>query len=499
MTAIKNKHTIFLLILILLGFSGCKDKWEDHNQVGNPVLNQNLLEMINQNSDLSTFAGYLRSTGYDEVIASSKTFTVWAPVNSALENLDPGIVSDDSLLKQFVANHISNQAYMTRNANPLLTIRTLNGKNILFTKTKFEEAGITTPDLYGRNGVLHVIDAAVPVKDNAWQYLNDYATTVQKTFLLSQNYTYRDLSRAEITGIDPNTGNPIYKEGTGYFNSNLFLENVADLSNEDGKFTFVILTDAALTAEIAKVKPYFTVNISGLTPERNAFLTDSITKWMIMKDLVFVGDYTDDNLPDTLVSYDSVKVHLNPAAIVESHKVSNGVVYIMNSLEYRMKDKLKPVIIEGENYVPNTLVTPAVSYMNTSGTRSVRTRKNPYTNQNFTEIYFYNHGTSGYWIHYLPTLNSGVTYNVYWVAVRDFNTTGTITYFTQRVAFGTTALISTLPYKQVDLLNYNEIYVGTYTSTVYGPQHAFLVAFTSTNNSLNSLVLDYIKMVPVIP
>jgi hypothetical protein len=147
--------------------------------------------------------------------------------------------------------------------------------------------------------------------------------------------------------------------------------------------------------------------------------------------------------------------------------------------------------------IPYSGVTPAVSYRNTSGTRSTITRRNPYTNANFREIYFYNHGTASYWIHYLPTVNA-VTYKVYWVAVRDFNTTGTITYFTQRVAFVTTALLPAFPYKQVDILNYNEVYLGDYTVTTYGVLDTFLVSATTTGNGTNSLVLDYIKMVPVI-
>jgi len=500
MIAFKNHYFIFLSLFIGLILSGCKDNWEDHNKVQDPVLSENLLLEIQKNPDLSTFAEYLKETGYDEVVASSKTFTVWAPTNLALQNLDQTIVNDATLLKQFVGNHISNQAYLTRNANPLLTIRTLNGKNILFTKTTFEEANITVADQFVGNGVLHVVDMAIVPKLNAWEYLNNSAASLQKSFILSQNWIDRDLTQAEIIGIDPKTGNPIYKEGTGYFTRNYFLERTSDISNEDGKYTFIILTDAAFAAEKAKLLKYFYIINPLKTPERNAFVADSLTNWHIAKDLVLVGDYTISNLPDTLTSYDSLKIHLDPAAIVETHKVSNGVVYVVNSIEYKMSDKIRPVIIEGENYVPYTGVTPNVSYTNTSGTRSTRTRRNPYTNTNFTEIYFSGHGTSAYWIHYLPTPYAA-TYKVYWVAVRDFNTTAVApavpVMFTQRVTFVTRTLV-TLPYKQVDILNYDEVYLGDYTVTSYGPIDAFLVSFTSTNNTLNSLVLDYIKMVPVI-
>jgi len=487
MIANKNQYFIFLFLFIGLFLSGCTDKWEDHNKIQDSVLADNLLLQIQKNPDLSKFAEYLNKTGYDKVVASSKTFTIWAPTNLALQNLDPAIVSDTAKLKPYVANHISYQSYLTSMANPTLTIRTLNGKNILFSKTKFEEANIITADRYVGNGVLHTIDMGIPPKSNAWDYLNSSATSLQKSFLLSQSYIFRDSSRAEVIGIDPKTGIPILKDGTGYFPKNYFLQRVADVSNEDVKYAYVILTDAAFTAEKVKLSKYFTVNDPLKTPARNTFITDSITSWNIVKDLAFKGDYTLASLPDTLTSNDSTRIHLDKSAIVQTIKVSNGVVFVMNRIDYPMSRKIKPVIVEGEYYVSN--------YGN-NGTRSTITRRNPYTNIDFREIYFFNSGVNSYWIKYQPTVCT-TTYKVYWVAVRDFNTTGTLVMFSQRLAFGTTALLPAFPYKQVDILNYNEVYLGDITVTSYGKLDTFLVGAANTTNGQNSLVLDYIKMVPV--
>jgi len=492
MIANKNQYFIFLSLFIGLFLSGCTDKWEDHNKIQDSILAENLLAQIKTNPDLSKFAEYLSKTGYDKIVASSKTFTIWAPTNLALQNLDPAIVSDTAKLKPFVANHISNQSYFTSMPNPLLTIRTLNGKNILFTKTKFEEANIVTPDRYVGNGVLHTIDLGIIPKLNAWEYLNSTATSLQKTFLLSQSYIFRDSTRAEVIGIDPKTGIPILKEGTGYIPKNYFLQREADISNEDTVYTFVILTDAAFSAEKTKLSKYFTVNNPLATPVRNAFVSDSITSWNIVKDLAFKGDYTLATLPDTLTSNDSTRIHLDKSAVVQTIKVSNGVVFVMNRVDYKMSRKIKPIVIEGEYYVSN--------YGN-NGTRTTITRRNPFTNVDFREIYYYNTGVNSYWIKYQSIVNTA-TYKVYWVAVRDFNTTAVAPavplMFSQRLAFGTTALMPAFPYKQVGILNYNEVYIGDITVTSYGRLDTFLVGATSTGNGTNSLVLDYIKMVPVI-
>lgn len=503
---LKYQQLILLSLFIGILFSSCKDNWADHNAISDPGLTVNLLDQINKNPDLSMFSNYLVETEYDKVVLSSKTFTIWAPTNLALENLDQAIVNDPEKLKQFVANHISNQSYITGSANPVLTIRTLNGKNILFTKTTFEEANITVPDQLVENGVLHVIDMVIIPKLNAWEYLNNSATSLQKSFLLSQNWVDRDLTQAEITGVDPKTGSPIYKEGTGYFARNHFLNGVSDISNEDTTYTFVILTDAAFSAEKTKISKYFVVNYALETPVRNAFVSDSITNWNIAKDLVFKGSFTLDNLPDTLTSKDSVKIHLDKSAILESHKVSNGVVYVMNRIDYKLSSKIKPVIIEGENYKSSRAeaVPFYTGYLytlpSTGGGRTTIIRRNPLTNATFREIYFYNGSSTVNWIHYLPTVNK-TTYKVYCVAVRDFNTTAippaVPLMFTQRVTFVTPTPV-TLPYKQVDILNYTEVYLGDYTAASYGELDTFLVSFTSSTNGSNTLVLDYIKMVPVL-
>ena len=508
MIAFKNKYIIFLSLFIGLFLSGCKDKWDDHNKIQDPIVATNLLTQIKLNPDLTKFADLLNKTGYDLVVASSKTFTIWAPTNTAITAMDQSVLADTAKLKQFVGNCISNQSYLTSAPNPSLIIRTLNGKNIIFTKTTFEEANIVVANRFVGNGVLHTIDKAIIPKLNAWDYLTSTATSMQKTFLTSLSYSYVDTTLATVTSIDPKSGLPILKPGTGVVNVNYFLQRAASINNEDKKFTFVILTDAAYAAEKTKISKYFVVNNPLNTAARNLYMSDSLTNWNVVKDLAFVGDYS-ANLPDTLTSIDSTRVHLDKSAIVETHKVSNGVVYVMSRVDYKMSNKIKPIIIQAENFTSSPSIPtsywggPFVNWASTYGsygTRTNLTRRNPFTNVDFTEVYIYNTAKASYWFHYLPTLYSAA-YNVYWVAVRDFNTTAVApavpVMFTQAVTFGSLTILPTLPYKQVDILNYNEALVGTYTDPAWGKMDTFLIGSTSTTNGANSIVCDYIKLVPV--
>lgn len=485
-----NKFRYILLLIAAAVFIGSctKDQWDEHNRITDSALNENLLQAINANPDLSKFSEYLSATGYDKVIASSKSFTVFAPTNEALANVDASVLADTAQLRLLVENHIADQTHFTSMAKPSLRIKTLNGKYVIFTAAQVNDANITKADEYVNNGVLQVIDKALVPEMNAWEYLNKkYGNSKQQAFLQSLEYMYVDPDSAEQIGVDAQTGLPIYKPGTGLVKRNRFLQKV-NINDEDSALTYIILTDDAFSSEVNKLQPYFT--------DTTQMMTDSVTRWNVVKDLAFKGVYQPDDLPGTLYSAnDSVVFHLNKSAIVSSQKVSNGMVYVMNHIDYELNTKIKPVIIQGEKFLD--LLDPTVDY-------TIRKRRNPQTDSIFQDIYIANHGIADFWIRYKTVVNS-VKYKVYWVAVNDFQT-GT---FPMKVAFK--AHTDTLPddrttvqfdndlgYKDVELNDYNEVYLGDYTPNLYGNDDVFLVGNNTRSNGANTLVLDYIKLVPVL-
>ena len=512
-----RKHHITLFALCLLLAFSCSKKWDKYNQINDPALAQNLLNAIDSNPDLSQFAGYLSKTGYDKVIASSKSFTVWAPTNAAMQAVDPSILSDTGKLKQFVGNHISNQMYLTSDIQTYLYIKTLNGKNVTFTKTTVDDQPVTKADQYVSNGVIHIISSAITPKPNAMQYLLS-TSLLQKTEMESLNYTFFDRTTAVQTGVDPNTGRPIYKEGTGVLNLNRFTD-LAPISNEDSLYTYIVLTDAAYNAEKAKLAGYYAGPVQAVA--------DSITNFNIIKSLTFKGILNSDNFPDTVYStVDSVKFHLKKSDIVETHRVSNGVVYVMNSISYKLFGerndpyaKIKPLLIQGE--MLDSLLAASPPKVPT-----IRTRRNPDSTL-YQYIILENHGIANFWFNYRTGANS-VKYKVYWRVTRDFGLTlsGTatdLTYFPLRLAFQTPTDIAFTQSKPgvidngVDPItgrhtfstDYSEVYLGDYTSPKFysgnkldagglnNLLNIFLVGNNSTTNGANTLLLDYIKLVPV--
>jgi len=474
-----NKYILLLLAFILIGFNACTDKWEEHQDLTEAVLSENVLQQIKANPNLSKFDEYLTSTGYADLLQSSKTFTVWAPTNQALANLDQSIINDPATLKSFVANHISNQRYFT--AQPAQRVKMLNGKYLTWGDAKLEgvdvEAGAA--NRYTANGVLHVLTSAIPPKLSIWEFmLSSNTAAKQVAFLQSLNYDSLDVTQAEIERIDPATGQPVYKDGSGITSRNRFLDRVYDIKSEDSLYTFIMLTDAAYDAEYNEIKPYF-----NSTPDSTAHLTG----FHLIKDLAFKGLIAPENLPDTLISAYNVKVPIDKNAIVQTYRSSNGIVYVMNKVDFKLKYKIPPIMIEGEN---------ASGFSRTDIPERIHRRYRTWAS-NLLDIRVRDHGTASFNIRYRVSNLYSTKYKIYWRAVNDFIATP----FDQKLALKNPTA-TTFPYKTVppatDPQNTGEVLIGEYTANRYGYIDLYLVAANSTNNTLNPLVLDYLKLVPVL-
>ena len=126
-----KKYRISLSVIIAtFCFVACSKKWNDHNQIVDPAIANNLYQVISKNNNLSKFNSLLIKSGYDKIIATSKSFTVWAPSDLALTTLDTAIINDPVKLKAFVGNHIANLSYPAGSTNHRVPM--LNGKYILF-------------------------------------------------------------------------------------------------------------------------------------------------------------------------------------------------------------------------------------------------------------------------------------------------------------------------------------------------------------------------------
>jgi hypothetical protein len=498
----RKYYCIFFLCAIVL--SAC-DEWDEHNKIKDEALTQNLLQRVNANPELSLFSEYLAATGYDKVLESSKTFTVWAPSNDALASLSSDITGDVEKLTAFIGNHISYQEYFKGSSSTSVRVQMLNGKYLTWDGNTIDAATVITPDQLSRNGVLHVTSGYNEPKKNTWDVLLASAGQQQAAYMQSLTYDFFVDSLATQIGVDPN-GQPIYEPGTGIVMRNYFLDQISDINDEDSLNTFIVLTDDAFTTELAKLTPYFKT----ITVDQDS--TDSLASWHLVKDLVFKGRIEPALLPDTLISQYGVKVPIDKSAILETHYTSNGIVYVMNKVDFRLKDKFPPIIIEGER--PNAFS---------------RSDKNLYIHYRYRDwassgidLRVHGHGIAQFNVRYRINNLHAMTYKVYWHTVNDFiDTTYTgattavdahVDAFQQKLVFdlrSSYALGTPSPgslkdfgYVKVNRLKTDGAkqgykLLGEYTHANYRRLYLFLVANNSTDNRLNPIEMDYIKLVPV--
>jgi uncharacterized surface protein with fasciclin (FAS1) repeats len=509
----------FLLgLFTVVTIASCK-KWDDHIAITEQNLNENLMQHISNVSNLSKFKEYLVKTGLDKEISSSKNYTVWAPTDDALQTLSADIVNDTAKLKAYLLNHISGQLFFTRNATDSLRVPLLNGKRAFFINNKFEDANVTTADVYVRNGVLHVIDKVIAPMPSVWEYVvSTKDTYAQNSYVASLVYNAQDPTKAVLDSINPTTGQAVYKPNTGIVQINTFRTKVYDVANEDSLYTYVLLTNTAFTNEINKQKPYF--------QSPDATITTSNASWNVVKDFAIKGLYTPEKLPAALLSKFNVSVGMSKAAIVETRRVSNGIVYVMSDAPTAKEQKIPTVIIQGES--PESFSSTDTKYISKI---FYRNRFNPTTGLAFKDIYA-NFGSSGanYKINYITNDLYTVKYKVYWVALNDKTASGqgddaygTDSTLQQILTIGDDSAAVYTPTFNVQTAvkpnQYTEVYLGDYTSTSYnfrlqmparlpdGTTFTYNPATkrirlqapaTITTGIPYNLTLDYIKFVPVL-
>ncbi len=475
----------FAACLAILLLNSCSKATDDHNSVTDPSLNKNLLELIKSNPQLSTFAKYLTQTGYDQVIASTKDYTVFAPSNTAIATLDATVINDPVKLKKFVGNHITAQLCNTNSVTVTKRLLMLSGKYNNMLRAKIELANITTANQYASNGLLQITDNMLPALDNCWEFLNNNsnAAAKQKNFMLSLFRNVYDVTNAIVTGVNPITGDPIYQAGTDSIYTNLFWNKVHDLRNESKQYTLFMLADGTWDSEVAKFLPYYVTN----TTDSNTL----VTSWNVVKDFAVDTVYDPATIPDTVLSKFGTKLPVEKSAIVKTIKTSNGIVYIMNKLNVQPASKFKTYLIQGENYAGYLVNRRSNTYF--------REKFNPVTGNNYTDVLVYNHGVSSFWLRYDIEEVPSIKYKAYWVAVNDFILAvppAVPLTFTQKLAPGLPTA-TTFPYTTVTEKNYNEVYIGEFTNSKYSPVYnIYLVAAATTVKETNPLMCDYIKLVP---
>jgi uncharacterized surface protein with fasciclin (FAS1) repeats len=352
----KSRYSV---ILIGMFFLSCQDRqWDDHGKITMAGIDANLLTVIQSHPDASVFSQALVATGYDHLLTEANNFTVFVPGNAAWQGVNP---ADVEALRKIVANHIIYGKKPTSESSLYEPLQAVGNKVIRYDRQtqSFNGAQIVSSNHFAGNGVFHITDQIVTWKQSIWEYISgkDY---LQVEYINTLNQKAIDIKKSIQVGVN-STGNPVYD--TVWINVNHFLE-AAPLDDESKELTYIILKDEGFQHLVDKYKPYFTLP----TPSQ----TDSLTRFQVCGDFIFEG-IVDITQYDTLINLSGVKVPVKNIVVEDTYDASNGRVYIIDRSDILLREKIKPVFMEGEDFTQ----AASASYLFiqyklwASGTRSI--------------------------------------------------------------------------------------------------------------------------------
>jgi uncharacterized surface protein with fasciclin (FAS1) repeats len=352
-----NNTAIFVLLVFLTMTSCAVDVWENHYNT--KALNKSsltLTQYIESQDSLKIFSKMLKIAGYDTILNSPQTYTVWAPTDNALKNID---LSDSLTVKNTVMNHITRFLRSTSGLNTM-TMHLLSNKYISFKK---DAGGYSygnqmlvgsKSDVATKNGILHVIDGYVPYKLNVWELINSKSNNEALKFdsisaFLNTMSKY-DFDEKNSIEIGTNKfGQSVY-DSVKIF-SNPVLNSIGALNKEDSIYTAIIPNNKAWKKAYDLVySKYKSFGLDGSATQR------SRTQTALVNNLIFRLPITDPSMYDSLTTTTGSKFK-NPGYLFEGatrYDLSNGYAYITDSIRFKAADTYqKKILIEAEDITYN--------------------------------------------------------------------------------------------------------------------------------------------------
>lgn len=314
---INNHWYRWIIGILCIGlYTACSDEWNNHYDRGSSLPTMSLWEQICNDDNLSTFAMAIKLVEADTLLASNQTYTVWAPVNEALQEID---LEDVESLRRMVKNHIA------RYASPTSTpasqrISMLNGKSMEFASGKYAGVTLIASNIRATNGILHKLADQIPYKYNILEYTSvhpDYSCIYE--FISKFNEKIYDASLSttyDSIFIDYNRLLQDAKYGIG------------SIGDEDSLYTMIIPNNAAWESTFNRISPYF----HSYNKDEN--MADSVqvvqTSLAILGGLTFPGKVSMFDACDALQTItgntiSNVADYFNGYEAIEA---SNGIIYL---------------------------------------------------------------------------------------------------------------------------------------------------------------------------
>jgi transforming growth factor-beta-induced protein len=301
-----------LFLAAALVLAGC-DNDDDDGGMGT-MPDPTITELAGNASNLSTLAGALGQAGLDDDLNGDGPFTVFAPSNTAFQQIDVNdLTADSDLLEEVLTYHVVQGEITASDISDGQTVETLEGETLRFSVSnggvQVNGANVTTADLQASNGVVHVIDGV----------LLETVTTTDRAVLTPGLSTLADAVGAA---------------------------GLADDLSGDGPFTVFAPVNAA----------FDDIDASELTADSD-LLNKILTYHVVGGSAIEAGDISDGQTVETLqggdltFSVDGGTVRVNGIEVTTANiQTSNGVVHLIDS-----------VLLEAATTTERAVLTPQLS------------------------------------------------------------------------------------------------------------------------------------------
>jgi hypothetical protein len=368
MNLMKNKYRIGVLALLGCFFCACSDERDEHYNRSEALPEENLLELMSKNDDLSIFTHIVKIAAYDSLLTSNQTFTVWAPVNESFSDVDLGNLNKEQA-RLIVGNHIARFNYSTSTA-PGKLIRMIDKKVYSYADggASFGNTRLIRSDIPAKNGLLHGIDSRISYHYNLYEYiLSTPETSKLADFVRSFDEELFDEFLSLPVDVDAN-GQTVYDTVTVSYNR-LFdnpVLGLGQINKEDSLYTMIIPNNDAWDAAYANISPYFNIY------HTSAAYADSVrkirTSLAILENLIYRGRIDQPASLDSLVST-APSVISDPSGLFYGSvpvAASNGIIFQTDELHYDNTETWsKNIIVESDIAAGRTIGTNTAVYTQT--------------------------------------------------------------------------------------------------------------------------------------
>ena len=460
-----------------LALVSCADEWDNHYS-GEGLQSASdapsLLELVKADPDLSNFLRVAEHVGYDRVLASPQSLTLWAPVISAAQA--DSVISlydeqkrllvtmpdgsqrntkdkDNTAITQFMQNHM---ALYGRSVSSTYSdsIRMMNGKYMILSANDLNGVPFLQKNLVASNGIMYKLGTKETFFPNVREAmaLNPQTDSLAAYYRMFDEYELDESSSVQMGVVD---GEVVYADSVTNLNNQLY-NRLGYIQREDSSYMFIAPTTELWKREYAKYSKYFHYVNKMENRDSVAALNADMA---IIRGRVFNLNSQRKNYEDSLFNtqyinqsaYYGLNVFQNPKAAwnpetnegilngLQQTVCSNGIVYLDN--EGRVDPKLtflQDRYILGTNIrhrgTPRIMVNSEpqaqVSMTNRTALDSITYNgqtinfKSILKDGNYVEIApetyqnVVNRNSSVYF--YLPNTLSNLYYNVYVVMVPAF-------------------------------------------------------------------------------